>query len=416
MRACVREKQKMADQIAVTGMESSLPQTGDAARSLGEAVKPSAERLEGIDGLRAFAALWVVLFHIQAFSGAQLPGIGFFLRSGSTGVSLFLVLSGLCLYLPFAGGRDGRFRTGDFFARRCRRLMPAYYTSLIFSVMLAVAFSTLPGYPPLTPGALMGNLLAHLTLTQTLFPDTFYGLNGAYWSLGLEWQLYLALPLLIWGIRRYSIVPVVSFAVVVNVLYRIGLFVAMQRGLIPAQSALAVAVLPNQIFGRWAEFAFGMVVAELYVRGHLERFAPYGGLALIALVPISLLSTALPVAHIFFGLTFFCLVCLVLAGGNVVSRAFSWRPLALLGVMSYSIYLIHQPIVEGMAIVLRSELGISPLQTFLGLLLLIPVVLLLAWVLFMTIERRTIHASQAALLDPRTWFANWHIPVWARHS
>ena len=407
--AAAQEVQKVADQTAMVGMDSPFPPAGAAA-------KPSAERLEGIDGLRAFAALWVVLFHIHAFSGEQLPGIGLVLRSGSTGVSLFLILSGLCLYLPFAGGRDGLFRTGGFFARRCRRLMPAYYTALIFSTLLAIAFSAAPRHVPLTPGALAGNLMAHLTLTQTLFPETFYGLNGAYWSLGLEWQLYLGLPLLIWGIRRYGIVPVVSLAVIVNILYRIGLFVAVQRGVIPAESALATAVLPNQFFGRCAEFAFGMVVAELFVRGHLERFAPYCGLALVVLVPLSLLSTALPVSHLLFGLTFSCLVCLVLSGGNVVSRAFSWRPLVLLGVMSYSIYLVHEPIVEGMAFVLRSDLGISPVQTFLWLLLLLPVVLLLAWALFMTVERRTIHASQAALLSPRTWFTTWQIPKWARHS
>src|SRR5262249_7121156 len=156
-------------------------------------------------------------------------------------------------------------------------------TSLIFSTMLAVVFSALPGHLPLTPGALAGDVLAHLTLTHTLFPDTFYSLNGAYWSLGLEWQLYLGLPLLIWGIRRFGMVPTIAFAIVVNVLYRIGLFVAMQRGVIPAQSALAISVLPNLFLGRWAEFAFGMVAAELYMRGHLGRLARYGGLALIVL-------------------------------------------------------------------------------------------------------------------------------------
>src|SRR5438034_9463824 len=94
---------------------------------------PGKNRLPGIDGLRAAAALWVVFFHIYAFSGAnfpQIPGLDQFLRSGSTGVSLFLVLSGFCLYVPFAAGRTGRFKTGTFLRRRCGRLMPAYYASL----------------------------------------------------------------------------------------------------------------------------------------------------------------------------------------------------------------------------------------------------------------------------------------------
>ena len=84
----------------------------------------SSERLPGVDGLRAVAALWVVLFNMAAFSHAQfpqVPGLDLFLRSGSTGVSLFLVLSGFCLYLPFAGGRAARFKVGEFFRRRCRR-------------------------------------------------------------------------------------------------------------------------------------------------------------------------------------------------------------------------------------------------------------------------------------------------------
>src|SRR5258708_29944634 len=99
------------------------------------------KRLPGVDGLRAIAAMWVVLFHMTAFSGAQfhnIPGLDLFLRSGSTGVSLFLVLSGFCLFLPFAGGRLHRFKAGEFFRRRCKRLMPAYYVALVLALALAV--------------------------------------------------------------------------------------------------------------------------------------------------------------------------------------------------------------------------------------------------------------------------------------
>jgi peptidoglycan/LPS O-acetylase OafA/YrhL len=175
----------------------------------------SNNRLPGVDGLRALAALWVVCFHITAFSHAsfpQIPGVDLFLKSGSTGVSLFLVLSGFCLFLPFAGGRAARFKTGEFFRRRIRRLAPAYYTSLGLSIVLLVVTAGPLGTPGLTLGRVLWQLATHATLTHSIFPDSFYALNGAYWSLGLEWQLYLGLPVLILAIRRFGLVPAGSIA------------------------------------------------------------------------------------------------------------------------------------------------------------------------------------------------------------
>ena len=94
-----------------------------------------------MDGLRAFAALWVVSFHMRAFSGGRLPrGLDTFVRSGSTGVSLFLVLSGFCLYVPYSGGRSDRFKAKSFLKRRWWRLVPAYYASLAL-VVVAIAIT-----------------------------------------------------------------------------------------------------------------------------------------------------------------------------------------------------------------------------------------------------------------------------------
>ena len=45
------------------------------------------------------------------------------------------------------------------------------------------------GLPALSGPELAEQTITHLTLTHRLFPETFYGLNGAYWSLGLEWEL-----------------------------------------------------------------------------------------------------------------------------------------------------------------------------------------------------------------------------------
>src|ERR1700730_8777996 len=245
----------------------------------GGAIIPAAaspiSRLAGVDGLRAAAAFWVVLFHIRVFSGVHVPfqPLDFFVRSGSTGVSLFLVLSGFCLYLPFAAGKQGRFKTGSFFVRRARRLLPAYYCSLGLALALNVIGGGNLGFGPLSPKDVAVQLATHLTMVHTLFTWSFYALNGAYWSLGLEWQLYIALPLLIVGAVRFGLWRTLAAAVLVNVVYRGALAVASARGWVPP-GILQSVVLPNLLPGRWAEFVFGMAIAELYTRGSLEKLPP----------------------------------------------------------------------------------------------------------------------------------------------
>src|SRR5215472_11362354 len=189
------------------------------------AVGRALNRLAGVDGLRAAAASWVVLFHVHAFSGAHLPfrPLEFFARSGSTGVSLFLVISGFCLFLPFAGGKSGRFQTRTFLSRRVRRLLPAYYVSIAFALGLDLIGGRNLGFPSLSPTDVAVQLATHMTMLHTFFVSTFYTLNGAYWSLGLEWQLYLGLPLLILAARQFGLVPTLAAAVAVNVVYRLGL-------------------------------------------------------------------------------------------------------------------------------------------------------------------------------------------------
>ncbi|HMC79365.1 MAG TPA: acyltransferase [Acidimicrobiia bacterium] len=353
-------------------------------------------RLHGIDGLRAFAALWVVLFHIRAFSGAQLtgvPGLDLFIRSGSTGVSLFLVLSGFCLYLPYAGGRLSRFSSGRFFARRCRRLLPAYYATLAVILLVYALASGHAGLAHMSAAGLAGQAAAHLTLVHQLLPSTFYGLNGAYWSLGLEWELYLTLPLLVLGVRRIGLGRTVALVVGLNVAYRLVLAVAAGHCLVGPHTTLATVVLPNLFLGRWGEFGLGMLAAELYVSGRAGLWGRRLIVPAVLAVPASFLIAGNPLAHLLFGVIFFTVVCLVADGGNPVARAFSSTPLVVLGAMSYSIYLVHQPLVEVGAHLLGAGNGASPRRVFLELVALIPVLLVAAWILFVTVERRTVGAS-----------------------
>ncbi len=361
-----------------------------------------ANRVPGIDGLRALAALWVVLFHLNVLSGAplaQVPVVGLFLRSGSTGVSLFLVISGFVLYLPFAAGRHGRFKTGDFLLRRARRLLPAYYVAVVLALGLNLIGADWPGYRPLTAIDAAGQLLSHLALVQTFFADTFYGLNGAFWSLGLEWQLYLALPLLLWGVSRWGLARTAAAAIACNILYRLILQLTVDRGLLGTNDVIATAVLPNQLLGRWAEFVFGMLVAEAFATGRHRDLARRLVWLLPPLALAGLLAVGNPLSHLLFG-SVFSILLLVVASDATWTRPLSWRPLVSLGVMSFSLYLVHQPILQALTFALRSLGVTSPFVVFASLVALLPAVVFCAWLLFISVERRTIAGSPQK--EPRT--------------
>jgi peptidoglycan/LPS O-acetylase OafA/YrhL len=375
-------------------MGVAAPPVAEGADRLAGPPRPAASpsRLAGIDGLRAIAALWVVLFHVRAFSGARLggvPGLDLLVRSGSAGVSLFLVLSGFCLSIPFAAGRQQRFAAGRFLVRRCWRLLPAYYASLLVIVLVTAVWGGALGLEQYGGAGMAAQVAAHATMTHTFFPGTFYALNGAYWSLGLEWQLYLLLPLMVLAARRWGVRPVVLAAIGVNVAYRIVLALLSARGVVAHGSLLDTAVLPNLAPGRCAEFALGLVAAELYAGGGIRVWAARLRPAPLLLVPLALLAVGDPLSHLVFGAVFFVLVATVLAQDNVVARLASWRPLAALGAMSYSLYLVHQPMVQAGAHLLHGA-GMSPGRSFVALLGLLPVVLVAARLLFVSVERRTL--------------------------
>lgn len=366
--------------------QDQLPEAGEAQPTR----PPSMSRVHGIDGLRAVAALWVVGFHMFAFSGGSVaPGLDFVLRSGSTGVSLFLVLSGLCLYLPYAGGRQDRFTSRDFFRRRMRRLLPAYYVSLAVIVVAHVVTAGRLGLPAYTAQEYAVQTVTHATLTHQLFPATFYGLNGAYWSLGLEWELYLTLPLLILAAVRFGLPKVIVTVFVATAVWRLGVFAATETGALDPEGPWASVVLANFFLGRWSEFALGMLAAELFrTRRVSVRWPLVLGAVVAAAAALAFPDN--PLNHMLFGVVFFTLVLSVLAGDNIVARAFSWRPLVAIGVMSYSLYLVHQPIIEAFGAILSDQPGADPRRIFVAMVALFPVVLLAAFGLFAGVERRSL--------------------------
>ena len=351
--------------------------------------------MRGVDGLRAFAALWVVLFHAWGYAGHHywFGPFNLFIANGALGVSLFLVLSGFCLYVPFAGGRTNRFKTVGFFWRRCKRLLPAYYVTLLITLGLTFAAGHILGAAgPRSSKDLVWQAFSHAALIHNMFPSTFYAMNGAYWSLGLEWQLYLFLPLLVLGAVRIGLRRTLLLGLAINLVYLLALQAIIAAGWVQNQF-LADPVLPNQIFGRWSEFLLGMVAAELFVTGRAAAWASRVRYPAILLALVMLVFAQEWWVHLVSGFVFFALLLVVLEARTAVARIFAWRPLVFVGLMSYSVYLVHEPLIAMFAYAMRNKLHMSAPEEFVALVAAVPFILVAAFILFLTVERRTLNSS-----------------------
>ena len=159
-------------------------------------------RISGADGLRAIAALWVVLSHVyQRLTLANLPDwlldFKLVMMKGAFGVSIFFVLSGMLLSFPFWNAYirgEPMPRLGHYARRRFARIAPGFYASLVVSFVVGLYLV------PDTPYALW-RLVSGFTFTSGVSWITFFPVevNGPLWSIGFEAVSYVLLPLAMVG-------------------------------------------------------------------------------------------------------------------------------------------------------------------------------------------------------------------------
>ena len=292
----------------------------------------------------AYAQTWNPLYHQEPdgiFKLAQASMV-----AGHLSVTVFIVLSGFCLTLPVVAN-GGTLRGGVklFLQRRARRILPPYYAALLLSPALIL---TVIGKPT---GSLWdvpiqyrpSSIVAHFLLLQDLFGTGM--INYVFWSIAVEWHIYFLVPLLVWGFRRYGAAKLVIGALLIGYALRFGF----------AETRLTRA--HPQFIGM---FALGMLAAHLvssteatFVR--LRERVPWRAIAAagfgvaVALslswgvtlseqrfhlldVPVGVMSTALLVA--------------LSQHGSLIAKTFEAKPLVFVGTFSYSLYLIHAPLLQ----------------------------------------------------------------------
>ncbi len=335
------------------------------------------------------------LWLLAAAPRMDLAGLDFaaLFSTGWLGVDLFFVLSGFLLGMPFMAWAAGKRPFPDmrrFWKRRCLRVLPAYYLQL---AILVVGGFLIAGHWPVD----FRQLIAYLSMEFLWDPHTGPLLNGVWWSLPVEWNFYIVLPLLALGFSRLR--PWLMLALVLA--WVIGFRLLLYDSLNWADPSVwfGYGMIPRMP-ARIDEFVFGMLAARAHLRQPLPSRARtlsmiVGMVGMLAVVLFLhgrgdvLANADAPWIFVHFtliGALFALIVHGAAAGGRLARVLFSGRVLAFIGVISYSLYLWHAIVFQ---IAYRTHFTQWPAaSSLIGLsVFLLPVVMLVAWFSYRIAER-----------------------------
>ncbi|MDQ3741198.1 MAG: acyltransferase [Actinomycetota bacterium] len=290
-----------------------------------------------VESLRALAALGVLAGHAVLVAAAteRTPDalVHRLVLGGLLGVFLFFALTGYLLYLPFVRGGVNLRR---YALNRALRILPLYWA------VVAILYAAKPS------GAQAADWWRFALFLQNYSADTISRLDSPMWSLVVEVQFYLLLPLLALGLAAVARGSLARAAAVVGLLALASFALRLDRVLLGDEavtSPIGRFALPTVFFF----FTSGMLLALLRV--HLDRTgrtaagSPSAWIA--AGAALWLVAANEPTWEpVVWAASFLTLggCVLPLRGSAVLARALEWRPLAAIGTASYSLYLWHLPV------------------------------------------------------------------------
>lgn len=147
-------------------------------------------RLDGIESLRAYAAVAIVFFHLVGVGGAAIPeSLGFISSHFGFGVPLFFVVSGFSLAYGYGGKLETGEAVGNYFWRRFARIAPLFYAVLAFQLVNlwyenGITYS-------------VSDVLVNMSFAFNFVPHLTEGIVPASWTIGVEMVFYLLFPVLL---------------------------------------------------------------------------------------------------------------------------------------------------------------------------------------------------------------------------
>jgi peptidoglycan/LPS O-acetylase OafA/YrhL len=314
-----------------------------------DAHQPRKIILPQIDGLRGVAICAVIFQHAfshgisHALVASGVIGFPYLVDNGWMGVSLFFILSGFVLSLPYTGAETKFYDPAEAFAfyrRRARRLLP------LFAIGCFVGC--------LVNHATLRSLLLALTTMSMLRADEFFPhVNGPLWTLMLEIWFSISLPALMIAAVRLGYWRVFAAAAATALIIRL---VGTQLSF-PAFPGPYINPLKDSVPARIDDLVIGMIVAKLYRDGHLREasqwlFVPGVAVVVLSSIGWDLIAQGITPTWVGGALNlvtstgFACVLISCLAPRSGTGRATSWRPLRVVGAMCFSLYCWHFLVVQ----------------------------------------------------------------------
>ena len=307
-------------------------------RSAGKA-RPEPTQIDALTGIRAFAAFWVMLLHLQYYRPhgiLGLPGVRHLISDGWLAVDLFFVLSGFIMM--HVHGRDfptaSLARARRFYALRFIRIYPAHFVVLVLHVPLLLLALRMGMGLSNSAFSTRSFVLSLLLLNGWGIPGSV-GWNVPSWSVSSEWFAYLLFPLIAMAMyrvrtRRHAVT--LMAVILVSTWFLGGMVSHWQKYMLPFSGVLVrvttefcLGCLAYRFFTRPLEARVAERVAELSV----------GAIVLVSLLGLSSTFNVVTIA------AFVALVVGLSQAHGFLGSALQSRIAVYLGRISYSAYIVH---------------------------------------------------------------------------
>lgn len=349
-------------------------------------------RLAFADGLRGLAALWVVLYHLAEGHHidklvAAIPNLSLILfDAGHLGVAIFFVLSGFVMMHIMSPYHVDKPYAGRFLLRRLIRLSPPYYFAIFVAVFFLVLKSKLVGGDVHIPS--LREILIHMIYAQDY--AKLPPINMSFWTLGVEVQFYFAFIAIMlladWLRRRFNLLDARLYVLGITALISL----AWTFDLIHTK------FWPGGFIAFWYSFMAGALVS-LAISNKKDSYS-FVAVTMMFLILIAGLIKSDPFIQI---VALTSMLLLYASYANKMESWLSWRWLQGLGLISYSLYLLHSPITGSSANLVRRVLPMSISTDLVVMMAAIISSLIAAWIAFIIIEKPSINWSHLSSLPPK---------------